>query len=211
MERATMPDRVDTKPRLSPSTNPAGRLAGRASAIAWAVARAEDPRTVYLDTETTGLGADAEVIDVAVVGWDGSLLFGTLIRPIKPVPASAHGIHGISNDHLARSPSWPSIYEALASVLAGRNVIVYNASFDRRMVAQSCQLHRLTMPDLTWECAMRAYAQFHAATDPARGIRMHKLSTAAAAFGASPGTHRAASDARACRSVVLGLASSAEG
>ena len=36
----------------------------RAKSIAWAVEAARDPRVVYLDTETTGFGPRAEIVDI---------------------------------------------------------------------------------------------------------------------------------------------------
>jgi DNA polymerase-3 subunit epsilon len=38
---------------------------------------------VYLDTETTGLGSDAQVIDIALIDTDGTELINTLVRPTE--------------------------------------------------------------------------------------------------------------------------------
>src|SRR6185437_1044792 len=39
---------------------------------------------VVLDTETTGLDAGAEVIDLAVLDRNGTVLLETLLRPLRP-------------------------------------------------------------------------------------------------------------------------------
>ena len=179
---------------------------GRATASAWAAAIVDEPRAVFLDTETTGLGGDAEVIEIAVVARDGSLLLDTLVRPERPIPRDAFAIHGISDDTVANAPTWCEIYASLCTILDGGTAVVYNASFDRRIITQCCRHHTLRAPEPTWECAMRSYATFRGERDNRGRIRMHKLASAAMTFGASPGGHRAAADAFACRAVVLGMA-----
>ena len=186
-------------------------LGARARAIAWAREIAWDPASVYLDTETTGLGPDAEVVEIALVAADGLVLLDTLVRPVGPIPAAASRIHGISDADVAGAPDWRSVHETLCGILAERPVVVYNAPFDRRIVAQCCGRHRLADPFRSWQCAMRAYAEFRATGRlTGGGYRWHKLGDAAAYFGAAPGGHRAAADAQACRAVVIGMANAGD-
>ncbi len=179
----------------------------RRRAITWASALVADPRTLYLDTETTGLGATAEVVEIAVVGQGGDIVFETLVRPVGVIPVEVSAIHGIWDADVASAPSWSDIHDRLCGLLDGRPVVVYNAAFDRRLIGQSCDRHGLPAPNVSWECAMRAYAAFFGAAVPGRGgLRLQKLQVAAAAFGATTGGHRAAGDAIACRTIVTGMA-----
>ena len=182
------------------------RFATREEAIAWASRLALDPRTVYLDTETTGLDARAEVVDIAVVASDGRVLLETLVRPVTPIPLEASRIHGIFDADVADAPSWQEVHDRVCAAVVDRIVVVYNAAFDRRMVSQCCGRHGLLPPDTVWECAMRGYAAFHGERTERHGFRLQKLERAVATFGAAPGGHRAAADALACRAVVLGMA-----
>ncbi len=182
-------------------------LASRADAVAWASAIAADPTVVYLDTETTGLGPDAEVIDVAVIAADGAVHLDTLVRPAARIPADASAIHGIVDADVALAPTWPEVHDRLSALLADRIVVVYNASFDKRLIAQCCDRHRLSLPVAAWECAMRRFAAFHGESAARGGFRLHRLDRAVAVFGGAPPGHRAAADACACRAVVLGMAS----
>lgn len=178
----------------------------RAEAIAWAAGAAADPRTVYLDTETTGLGPDDEVVDIAVVDRDGRRLLDTLVRPARPIPPSATAIHGIRDDHVLAAPAWPEVHRALIPLLAGRRVVVYNAAFDRRLVLGCCRRHGLALDEAEWECAMLQFARYRGEPNGRSGsYRWHKLEAAARAFGAVAGGHRAAADALACRAVVVGM------
>jgi DNA polymerase III subunit epsilon len=179
----------------------------RAKAITWAAAVSADPRVVYLDTETTGFGPGAEIVDVAVVGASGEILFNSLVRPLQRIPAEVIAIHGITDGDVANAPCWDELYVDLRQRLEGRRIVVYNVAFDRQMIAQSCAQCGLPLPAADWDCAMKKYAGFHGSWDPAkRWYKFQKLERAVLAFGAEPGGHRAAADAMACRAVVLGMA-----
>jgi DNA polymerase-3 subunit epsilon len=181
--------------------------AARAKAIAWAKGAAGDPNVVYLDTETTGFGPRAEIVDIAVVNGAGQVLFESLVQPTRRIPAEVIAIHGITNADVKDAPAWCDLYDALLGVLAGRRIVVYNVTFDRQMVNQSCAQYALDAPEADWECAMKRYAGFHGNWDPGRRwYRFVKLERAVLTFGAEPGGHRAAADALACRAVVLGMA-----
>ncbi|MDQ3253672.1 MAG: hypothetical protein M3R15_07155, partial [Acidobacteriota bacterium] len=46
-------------------------------------------RALVIDRETTGRGATAEIIEVAVCTLDGELIFESLVRPMSSVPRAA--------------------------------------------------------------------------------------------------------------------------
>lgn len=182
---------------------------GRADATRWAAEVAGDFLTVYLDTETTGLGKDAEVIDIAVVAGDGRVLLDTLVRPMQPIPPDASRVNGIWDADVAAAPHWHEVHDALVPLLEARRIVVYNAAFDRRLLSQTCARHGLLEPQALWDCAMLEYARYCGELNASqRGYRWHRLDHAALSFGAQPGGHRALGDALACRHVVLGMATS---
>ncbi|CAA9531684.1 MAG: hypothetical protein AVDCRST_MAG73-1012, partial [uncultured Thermomicrobiales bacterium] len=179
----------------------------RAGAIAWAHGLMTSLETVFLDTETTGLGGEAEVIEVGVVGADGTVLLDTMVRPHGPIPAVASAVHGIFADDVRNAPGWAEVHTELERLLRGRAVVVYNAPFDRQMVAQCCVRWAVAEPEATWHCAMRAFAVFYAEPGVGRGGgKWHKLERAAVLVGATAGGHRALGDALACRAVVAAMA-----
>ncbi len=203
-----------TLDRMSVVTNDEFRSShrtDRGEAMRWAVELVSDPLTVYLDTETTGLSADAEVIDIAVVAGDGRVLLDTLVRPSQLIPPEASRVNGIHDEDVAFAPHWRDVHAALEPLLEGRRVVVYNAAFDRRMLSQTCARHDLCIPGAIWDCAMLKYARFHGELNASRrGYRWHRLDYAVLSFGAKPGGHRAMGDALACRHVVVGMASANE-
>jgi DNA polymerase-3 subunit epsilon len=55
----------------------------------------DDRYSVVLDTETTGLGHDAEIIEIAIIcAFSGKTFINTLVKPRNPIPPSATAIHG---------------------------------------------------------------------------------------------------------------------
>jgi DNA polymerase-3 subunit epsilon len=183
----------------------------REVARSWAQEVASDPFAVFLDTETTGIGPAAEVIDLAVIGGDGEVVLETLVRPRCPIPPDATRIHGIADADVAGAPAWEQVYPYLVAAIGQRRVVVYNADFDRGVIAGVCRSCGLAFPLSRWDCAMQAYAAFVGELSSGRsrqGYRWFKLDDAARAFGIEPGGHRAAADARVCRAVVHAMAGS---
>ncbi len=170
--------------------------------------RVADPGTLFLDTETTGLGSSAEIIDLAIVDVSGNVLVDTLIAPIYPIPPETTRVHGIVDADVIHAPLWIEVYPTVAELLRQRPIVVYNASFDRRMIAACCTNSGFPDEEREWHCAMLQYARFAGGrSDHHRNkFRFHKLSDALAAFDLPSGSHRALSDAMACRNLVLALA-----
>ncbi len=180
----------------------------RAEVAAWARQRIGDPGTLFLDTETTGLGSRAEIIDLAIVDAAGNILVDTLIAPINPIPPETTKVHGLVDADVAGAPLWIEVYPMVAELLRARPIVVYNAGFDRRMIAGCCAATGFPEEEREWHCAMLHYARFAGErSDHHRNkFRFHKLGDALAAFGLPAGSHRALSDALACRNLVLALA-----
>jgi DNA polymerase III subunit epsilon len=150
---------------------------------------------LVLDTETTGLGYQAEIIELALVAPDGSLLFDSLVRPRGGVvPAVVSRVHGITTRDLVDAPTFADLYATLLDLAAGRRIVAWNAAFDERMVRQSARVWSLPQRWRGFECAM----QTHAFCCGVRSGRT-KLERAAAALGVLPASgqrHRSADDAR---------------
>jgi DNA polymerase III subunit epsilon len=141
-----------------------------------------------LDLETTGLGPEAEPVEVAVVGPRGDRLVDTLVRPGCMVEAEAARVHGLDEDALAGAPGFAELYPELERVLRGRVVVAYVAGFDRAIVERACRSRGLPPLAVQWDCAYARYAAW-------RGFPA-SLSTACEIEGLAPAGHRAARDAR---------------
>ena len=99
---------------------------------------------VVMDTETTGLSSEDEVVEVAVVSGAGDALVHTLVKPTRPIPAEATAIHGISDADVRAAPMMDKVAPVVARALRGKFAAVYNSAFDFRLLNQS--LARARMP-----------------------------------------------------------------
>jgi DNA polymerase III subunit epsilon len=168
-----------------------------------------DQRPVFLDTETTGLDRTAEVIEIAVVDSDGSVLFESFVRPSSPIPVPATRIHHITDKLVEKAPTWPAIWPVLRTHLATRLIAIYNEEYDLRIMQQSHARYRLSWREnFKTTCIMKLYAQFQGDWDPMRrSYRYHNLANAGKQCGLSlPNSHRAAADALLARLVLMYMA-----
>ncbi len=88
-------------------------------------------KSVYLDTETTGLSPrDSRIVEVALVDDSGGVLLNTLVNPCLPIPAGATAIHGITDDDVADAPLLEELLPALNALVRGCRLVIYNSQYD---------------------------------------------------------------------------------
>jgi DNA polymerase III subunit epsilon len=182
------------------NTNPSSRQ--RAAEIARKVL---ETRPVYLDTETTGLDRSDEIIEISIIDDDGQLLFGSLVKPTQSIPAASTRIHGICDADVRSSLAWPLVWQQVKGVLFEKTVVIYNESFDLRLMQQSHTRHRLTWKEQIKSFdLLKLYAEFRGEWDPVRrSYRYHSLANAGAHCGISlPNAHRATADTLLTRAVL---------
>lgn len=139
--------------------------------------------SVILDTETTGLGDDAEVCEISIIdALTGILLLDTLVKPEKEIPAEAIAIHGISNEMVRYAPCFDEVVPHISRAINGRTLIIYNSEFDTRLMRQS---YRHTANECSRDpssivCAMKWYAEYFQEPNPkGEGFKWQKLINAA--------------------------------
>lgn len=165
---------------------------------------------VYLDTETTGVGPTAEIVEIAILDHDGSLLFESLVKPRGVIEPEAIRVHGITSEMLESAPTWKEVWQPVEAILLGRKVGVYNSEFDLRVMKQSHQRYWLSwkIPEESFFCIMKLYARFVGDWDARRGsYRWHSLDQAGRQCGITlPNTHRAKDDALLARALLQYMA-----
>lgn len=171
---------------------------------------------LIMDTETTGLGDDAEIVEVTIIDTAGRVLLNTLVKPRSVIPASATAIHGITNEMVATAPSWPHVCRSLYDIISGRRVVIYNSDFDTRILDQTNDRWWITIhfkiERPMFECAMLAYAEFYGQISDRGGYKWQKLTSAAEQQGVIiEGTpHRALSDCLTTLGVIKAMAAGSD-
>jgi DNA polymerase-3 subunit epsilon len=110
-------------------------------------------RQIVLDTETTGLSAEAgdRIIEIGCVELVARKLTGNnkhwYLNPERDSHEDALKVHGISNEFLRDKPKFAAIAEELMEYLRGADVIIHNAAFDVGFLDK--ELDRLGLPPVT--------------------------------------------------------------
>ncbi|MDJ0732051.1 MAG: 3'-5' exonuclease [Crocosphaera sp.] len=115
---------------------------------------------LILDTETTGL-SDAEIVEIGIINLDGEILLNSLVKPSISIPDDATMIHGITNEMVANSPTFPEIYHQIQSITKDKTVGIYNADFDISILNYCYQKHNLQRLEFDYDCIMFLYARYY--------------------------------------------------
>ena len=180
----------------------------RREAIAAAQRAIARPLVVF-DTETTGLGRQAQVIEIAALDLDGNILLDTLVKPTVPVPTDATEIHGIKDEDLADAPTVSDIWPEIELIFRGGAPGSYNLAFDRRILNQSLQANGHDPLALDGLCVMTLFAEFYGEyNDYHRSFTWQSLTNAARFSGVNVDgpAHRALSDAQMALGVLKHIA-----
>jgi DNA polymerase III epsilon subunit-like protein len=174
----------------------------RLAAVEWARGLLTSGDFLVFDSETTGLSSPVDFVEVAAVDPAGETLLHSLLRPSCRIEPRARAIHGHSAQSLSGFPRFSEVYPDILGALHGRRVVVFNASYDRR-VWDTAVRHLGARGALAgelprWECAMRQFARF--VGEPSKrggGYRPQKL---------PGGDHTALGDAQATLRLIEGVA-----
>jgi DNA polymerase III subunit epsilon len=161
-------------------------------------------RPVFLDTETTGLDPNAEIIEICVVDHDGAILLETYVKPVRPIPSDSVRIHGITDEMVEDAPNWQDVWPAVVAALRGRYIGIYNAEFDLKMMRQSHQGY-----GMVWEFPIsRVFDVMKLFADYSGNQRWVSLETAGRQCGIPlPNSHRAKADTFLLREIFQYIAS----
>lgn len=172
----------------------------RDEATQWARAVLADERVILLDTETTGLHGDVRMVEIAVIDTQGGTLLNTRINPGIPIPCEASAIHCIRDEEVASCLSIPEVWPQIEAAVRDRRVLIYNAQYDRGVIANCAQVYGLGMPTeiASAGCLMNWYAHWCGAWDEYReSFRWQRL---------PDGDHTALGDCRAALECLRAMA-----
>jgi DNA polymerase III subunit epsilon len=158
-------------------------------------------KAYFLDTETTGLDEQAEIVEIAVIDSAGDLVYEALLRPQQPIPPRVIAIHGITDTMVADAPLFWECHQQLNDLLAGKLLIAYGAGFDARMLEQTCLRYNLPQITSDWGCAMEMY-QAHIGRE--KRVSLADATRQCKVYNRQ--VHRARTDAEATLGVVNAVA-----
>jgi DNA polymerase-3 subunit epsilon len=114
-------------------------------------------RQVFLDTETTGLAAEAgdRILEIGCIEMEGRRYTGrTLhhyINPQRPSHPDALRVHGITEAFLADKPVFAAVAQHIIDFVQGADVVIHNAAFDLGFL--NAEFARLGLPPVARHAA----------------------------------------------------------
>ena len=117
---------------------------------------------LIVDTETTGTGKWAEVLDVAVIDTRGAVRYHARALPANNIATGVDTSFGrieflALNPHGARP--WPECHLAITELMRDAStVLAYNAAHDKAVLNRTSLRYGLRFPrEQHWRCLMREY------------------------------------------------------
>ena len=145
--------------------------------------------TVYLDTETTGLDADDEIVELTIIDDDGEPLINTLLKPVNHTEwPDAENIHGISPMDVRNAPTQKQISGKIRDVVKDTRVVIYNAPYDSKYLPELEDAAEIC-------CCMERFTEFN------QGKRTSLMNATEIIGYERQGSHRALADSLSCRAV----------
>lgn len=161
---------------------------------------------IFLDTETTGIGLNDVVIEVAIVDHEGQVLYDSLVNPQRPIPEESSRVHGITDEMVQDALSLNQVWADIEKNLHNRVIGIYNAEFDMRLLKQS-----VLAAGMPWSikenqafCVMKLFAAWYGEWNKRHSdFKSQKLEFAGQFCGIElPNSHHALDDARLAAAVM---------
>lgn len=102
-----------------------------------------DDKCVIFDTETTGVSAEDEIIELGIVDCQGNVLYDGMFRPERAMSVGATRLNGITDSMLVREPLSRDEFEKITEIMDCAGVIGFNEAFDERMFYQTARRYGL--------------------------------------------------------------------
>ena len=122
---------------------------------------------LILDTETTGLDDNAEIVEITIIDSLGKILINELIKPKNKIPQQAIDIHGITNEMVQDKQPWTYWKNTIESILNNNECYIYNKGYDTKLMEQTSKQYNLNFnTNCIFKCAMLDYAIYNNEWNP---------------------------------------------
>lgn len=159
---------------------------------------------VILDTETTGLHWDDEIIELGILDMSGNVLYESLFNPNQEIPKESTAIHGITDDMVKDCSKISDEWEKIWTIIKDKTLLIYNDAFDTRMLYRTLEQHGILLEDdfhFDSFCIMNFYQNYR------QERRWTKLSVACREMGVEiEQNHRATDDCKMVLELIKAIA-----
>jgi DNA polymerase III epsilon subunit-like protein len=152
----TLRQRLDALPALA-----------RPEHVHWAQALLAFPNLAFLEVDTDGLYADADILRLALVDAAGVPLYDQLFQPRRPLTSKIAHLIGLTSERLSQAPTLSEAWPRVVQAFTGRYVLSFNLEFDQGKLTESATRYGLPPLPLVGDCLMlRAQDYYEASSYP---------------------------------------------
>jgi len=164
---------------------------------------------VFVDTETTGLGPDARIVEIAAIKTTSSGQaigeFSTLVNCGIPIPPEVTKIHSITDEMCKNAPHSASALAMFFDFLGDATIIAHNLPFDTRMIHQD-RMRCFPLYTANDTIKRKSSCTLSFARKKFPHFKNYKLETLAGFFNIDTNRgHRALDDARRCKEIYFAM------
>ena len=137
----------------------------RSEQVHWAQAVRELPTLAFLEVDTDGLSADADILRLSLVDQTGAVLYDQLVQPRRPLGDKIAWLTGITPQMLEHAPTPAQVWRSFefARAFVGRYILSFNLEFDLGKLKESATRYDLPPLPLVGECLMLRAQEYYGA------------------------------------------------
>ena len=162
---------------------------------------------MILDTETTGLDWNDEIIELGILDTKGNVLYDSMFKPNQEIPIQATSIHGITNEMVKNCPRFSDEWEKIWTIIKDKTLLIYNAHFDESMLYSTLEQQGIITEDNDEMFNFNTICIMHLYQDYRQERRWTKLSVACWEMDVEiEQNHRATDDCRMVLELIKAIA-----
>jgi DNA polymerase-3 subunit epsilon len=164
---------------------------------------------IILDTETTGLGDNDQLIELAVIDEYGNVLHNERYQPTVAISSGAVSVHGITDGALINKPTFERDAESVKALLENKLVVIFNVKYDIKILRSTFKAFGLDsrfLDKIETHCAMYSAAKAYGATNSYGTISLLNAFIAAGGNSKNMNAHSALGDCLATLQVMRDIA-----
>jgi DNA polymerase III epsilon subunit-like protein len=134
--------------------------------VQWAQALLAFPNLAFLEVDTDGLHADANILRIALVDQSGAVLSDQLVQPRRPLSPKIAHLTGITPEIVASAPTLVEVWRSsqFRAAFAGRYILSFNLEFDSGKLSESAVRYDLPELPLVGDCLMLRAQDYYGAS-----------------------------------------------
>jgi DNA polymerase III epsilon subunit-like protein len=137
------------------------RALARPDLVLWAQTVLEFSNLAFLEVDTDGLYADADILRISLVDQTGAALYDQLVQPRRHLSDKIVRLTGITLDLLEHAPRLSEAWPQVQAAFAGRYVMSFNLEFDSGKLSESIARYDLPPLPLIGDCLMLRAQEYY--------------------------------------------------